>query len=63
MPRRLSPKWNAEGQPANLAAAAQDGLEWLELWHSRQIVQLNTENLDRLGRCIEALQGFITQRN
>jgi hypothetical protein len=66
-PRRPPPpepiRWAADGQPANLPAAALDALEWLEVFRNlldydppRPWIRSRlAENRDRLDRAIAAL--------
>jgi hypothetical protein len=45
----------------NLAATAQDALEWLVLFHQRGLTRHRPEEDARLARCILALQQFLPE--
>lgn len=50
------PAWRND-EPANLAAAATDALEWLRLLHQLgPQMPCNAETREKLRRCIEALE-------
>lgn len=54
-----SPRFR-DGRPDNLAAAALDALDWLELL-SRMKLVLVGDNRERLKGCIDALRAFIPE--
>lgn len=49
--------WNAEGEPENLTAAAEDALEWLRVFviRSHSISWLANADRQRLESCCDAL--------
>lgn len=58
-----APVWDGEGAPVNLAAAAVDALEWLDLFGRRpDLARVNAENRGRMARCADALRGFLPER-
>lgn len=68
MSRRHRPSWGSDGQPTNLAAAAQDALEWLRLFAETPrpqttIVKVRRDpvQMARLHRCMDALHAFLSQ--
>jgi hypothetical protein len=52
--------WTAEGEPANLAAAAADALQWLDLFSRcevrNRVLKLDRENRKRLTGCMSVLK-------
>lgn len=58
------PEWDAEGQPANLAAAVADTLEWLDWTKRLKPVARDIDLSERLARTRAALvaqSGFVEE--
>lgn len=64
------PVWDEAGEPANLAAAAQDAMEWLRVFELQDGLHLigrriglrpavTVENQERLRACITALESHL----
>jgi hypothetical protein len=56
-----SPAWDAQGDPANLAAAAADALEWLNIMRSYADRWRVQDSVVRYDRCREALRRLIDE--
>lgn len=53
-------RWNRDGEPVNLDAAAADALEWLEWFYKRwKRDRLPKRALTRLERCGDALREYL----
>ena len=52
-----APLWDAEGEPVNLEAAAQDALEWLRVL--RRYVRRDIDEEQRILGAIAALERFL----
>lgn len=56
--------WLDDGQPQNLAAAAEDALPWLKIFQTlnrqKRNLLLDAENTKRLKLAIESLESFVS---
>ena len=60
------PFWDLDGQPINLAAAAEDAREWLTTFRDAPLIaerlQKQGDALERLERAISAIERFVEKR-